>query len=170
MISHRATPMAPAVLVAALLALTGCPQQKANPVEPDGVGRFSVERVPLKRDSILIRTDTATGQAWSMRLLGQGIWQPYTEGKEGVPSPDGVLVGRYSIKAHSQRRGAPNLVRLDSVTGRIWRTGSMGGGYWVPVAEADPTLQRAPEADGKSDAEPEAEGAAEPETEADEAR
>ena len=139
---HRISRSALALLAASLLALAGCPVEGTRPAGSDQLGRYTIERIPLKRDSLMVRADTATGQAWHMRTLGEGLWIAYSEARDGIPSPDGAVSGRYLIRAFSQRRGAPTLVRVDTLTGRTWRTGSLGAGPWVaipnPGEEIDP--------------------------------
>ena len=39
------------------------------------------------------------------------------------------------MRAISQRRGPPTLLRVDSATGRSWRKGLTSGGPWVPITE-----------------------------------
>jgi hypothetical protein len=140
--SHRLIPSVLTLAAMALLGFSGCPapehRDPAVTGEAEPFGRFTVQRLALKRDSVLIRTDTATGQAWHMRLLGGDPWVEYREGKQGIPSPDGTTPGRYEIWPETQRRGAPTLVRVDSLTGLVWRTASTGVGFWVPVAETGP--------------------------------
>ncbi len=59
--------------------------------------------------------------------------EPLAEGSDGVPSPGATRPGRYVVRAISQTRGAPTLVRSDRLTGRIWRKGSKNEGPWVLV-------------------------------------
>jgi hypothetical protein len=96
--------------------------------------RFHVHTIVLLRGApLLLRSDTATGQAWRMGLMDAGRWEPLAEGPEGIPSPEATRPGRYSITPVAQRRGAPTLVRVDGVDGRTWRRASKGGGTWVLV-------------------------------------
>ena len=96
--------------------------------------RFRLRIIKLQRGApILLRSDTATGQAWQMGLMDAGRWQPLAEGPDGGPSPDATRPGRYSIHPVAQKRGAPTLVRGDHLTGRIWRKGTKGDGPWVLV-------------------------------------
>jgi len=96
--------------------------------------RFSVRTIRLQRGPpLLLRSDTATGQAWRMGLMDVGRWEPLAEGPDGIPSPGATRAGRYSITPVSQQRGAPTLVRSDSVDGRTWRRASKGGGPWVLI-------------------------------------
>jgi hypothetical protein len=87
----------------------------------------------LRKPSLILRVDTATGEAWSMGVLSAGRWDALREGPDGVPSAGAEEAGRYEIHAVKLRRGAPNLVRTDLQTGRIWRKGSTSVGAWVAV-------------------------------------
>ena len=96
--------------------------------------RYAFEVVELQRKpSLILRVDTATGEAWTMGVLSRGRWDALREGPEGVPSAGAEEAGRYEIRAVQSRRGAPNLVRADLQTGRIWRKGSTSVGAWVAV-------------------------------------
>ena len=96
--------------------------------------RFEVRMIKLQRGApVMLRTDTATGEAWRMGVLSAGEWELLREGTDGVPSAGAETPGRYSINAVSQRRGAPTLVRSDTATGRVWRKGSKSDGPWVAV-------------------------------------
>ena len=96
--------------------------------------RFSLRPIKLKRGPpVLLRSDTATGQVWQMGLMDAGVWEPLSEGPEGVPSPGATQPGRYGIRSVSQKRGAPTLVRSDLLSGRTWRKGSSNEGPWVLV-------------------------------------
>jgi hypothetical protein len=96
--------------------------------------RFSLRPVNLQRGPpLLLRHDTATGEAWRMGLMDKGRWEALAEGPDGVPSPGATAPGRYSIRPISQKRGAPTLVRSDRLTGRVWRKGSKSDGPWVLV-------------------------------------
>ena len=144
----RSTFLAVASLSLALLLGQGCdgtrPKAGAGP-EPAGaatadVGRFDVRSVALKRGpGLLLRLDTATGQAWTMGVMDAAKWQPTREGADGVPTPDGNVSGRYTIKAIKASRGAPTLVRTDQATGRIWRKPA-NKGQWVAVPNPDPSI------------------------------
>jgi hypothetical protein len=96
--------------------------------------RFNIRPVQLQRGPpLLLRYDTATGQAWRMGLMDAGRWEALTEGTDGVPSPGATAPGRYSIRPVAQKRGAPTLLRSDDLTGRLWRRGSTSEGPWVLV-------------------------------------
>jgi hypothetical protein len=119
------------------------------------IERFEVRPIAMRRGPpLLLRLDTATGEAWTMGLMDKSAWEPLTEGSAGVPEPDADGVGRFSIRAHNQSRGLPTLVRLDSVTGRIWRKGSKTPRPWVavpnPGSESSPAT--APAAAASADA------------------
>jgi hypothetical protein len=134
-----------------------------------GVERYSVRMVKLLRGApIVLRSDTATGEAWRMGLLAPGQWEALPEGPGGVPSAGAEEPGRYSIHAVAQNRGAFTLVRTDHHTGRIWRKGLKNAGGWVAVPNpgeeaagaapaAAPTRAATDEADesGAADAAPE---------------
>jgi len=98
------------------------------------VKRFEVRPVVMHRGPpLLLRTDTATGQAWTMGLMDAPAWTPLAEGEAGVPEPDANRPGRFSIRPYRQTRGVPTLVRYDSLTGRVWRKGSRSKRAWVAV-------------------------------------
>jgi hypothetical protein len=134
------------------------------------VDRYSLRIIGLQRKPPqMLRTDTATGEAWTMGILDAGPWKPLPEGPEGVPAAGADTPGRYAIIAVKLSRGAPNLVRTDHQTGRVWRKGSMNDGPWVAVpnpgepslADVKPAARPAapqaapatPEGAGKADAE-----------------
>jgi len=99
-----------------------------------GGERYILRVIGLQRKPpLMLRTDTATGEAWMMGVQGPGVWKALREGPDGVPAAGAVAAGRFEIYAVKLRRGAPNLVRVDHLTGRIWRTGSTSGGAWVAV-------------------------------------
>jgi len=101
--------------------------------------RFEVRPIAMRRGPpVLLRTDTATGQAWTMGLMARSVWEPLAEGADGVPEPDADVPGRFSIRAHRQTRGLPTLVRLDTVTGQVWRKGSKTPRPWVVVPNPGP--------------------------------
>ena len=135
--------------------LGGCAEGgQASLGGPGQTERFSLEAYAVPGGSaLLLRLDSATGQAWRMRLLAEGRWEPYAEGPEGVPSPGASRAGRYAIVSVQQRRGPATLVRTDSVSGRVWRVGAIGGGNWVPIpnpAKAAPASEVSEDADGPS--------------------
>lgn len=138
----------------ALLSLQGCSNGQSDvasdpaPVAAESVdvGRFEVRTISVKRGpGMLLRTDTATGQAWTMGVMEAPKWQPLREGAAGVPSPDGTASGRYAIRAVKQTRGAPTLVRTDQATGRVWRKGATSKGPWVAIPNPDPSALTEPE-------------------------
>jgi hypothetical protein len=99
-----------------------------------GAERFSVRLVKLQRGPpLLLRTDTATGQAWTMGLMAAGHWQPLREAADGIPAEGAVQAGRYHVMAVAQQAGPPTLVRSDQLTGRVWRKGATSKGAWVAV-------------------------------------
>jgi hypothetical protein len=96
--------------------------------------RYDVRMIKLQRGMpIMLRTDTATGESWTMGLLAAGEWKALLEGADGVPSADSEVPGRYEIHAIPQKRGAPTLVRTDSGMGRVWRKGAKSAGPWVQI-------------------------------------
>jgi len=99
-----------------------------------------------KGPGTLLRLDTATGQVWGMGVLDEGLWKPYAEGPDGIPSPGAAVPGRYSLRSFSQRRAGATLVRADSVTGRVWRTPARNDGVWVliPQPGEEPTAPATP--------------------------
>jgi len=106
----------------------------SEPAPAPAIERFVVRPIAMRRGPpLLLRTDTATGEGWTMGLMARGVWEPLAEGAAGVPEPDGDVPGRFSIRAHKQTRGLPTLVRLDTVTGRTWRKGSKTPRPWVAV-------------------------------------
>jgi len=133
------------VLLAAILALLvaqwvgagaggGEASKKSAAAATSAQDRYQIRPVTLRRGPpLLIRLDTATGQAWSMGLMDKGQWLPIREDAAGVPAPDATRPGRFEVRAHTQSRGAPTLVRLDSQTGQAWRTGSVDRRPWVPI-------------------------------------
>ena len=128
---------------------TGRPRADAEsePVAAEAVdvGRFVVLSVPVKRGpGVLLRTDTATGQAWTMGAMEAPKWKPLREGAAGVPSAGSSASGRYTIMAVMQNRGAPTLVRTDGATGRIWRKGATSNGRWVAVPNPAPSALTEP--------------------------
>jgi len=143
----RSTFLAVAGASLALLWVQGCdtgrPKADAEPAavaaEAVDVGRFEIRSIPVKRGpGVLLRTDTATGQAWTMGAMEAPKWKPLREGVAGVPSAQGSASGRYTILAVRQNRGAPTLVRTDGATGRIWRKGATSNGPWVAVPNPEP--------------------------------
>jgi len=112
---------------------------EAAPTEPRAAAvganaRFEIRPVALRRGPpLLVRLDSATGQAWRMGLMDPPAWEPLAEGANGVPAPDADRPGRFAVYAYKQTRGAPTLVRIDSQTGEIWRKGSQDKRPWVPV-------------------------------------
>jgi hypothetical protein len=156
----RTTLLAATALCLALMLVQGCgggePKARADSAaaasaESD-VDRFDVRPVATKRGpGLLLRTDTATGQAWTMGVMDAAKWNPLREGEAGVPSPDGSASGRYTIRAISHSRGAPTLVRTDHATGRIWRKGASSQGPWVLVPNPDPSALSEPEPEAGSE-------------------
>ena len=129
-------PLAP-ILTCLLLVLAcgrdGGGAEAARSLEPRAQ-RFEVKIVQLRRISpLLVRVDTATGMAWRMGLLNEGRWELLPAAAGGVPSPDGSEPGRYSIEPVRQSRGTPTLVRVDRLSGRVWRKGATNAGPWVLV-------------------------------------
>jgi len=123
-----------------------------TPAERYTIGIIGLNRKP----PLMLRTDTATGQAWIMGVLGRGPWEALREAPEGVPSAGADEPGRYEVYSVKLRRGAPNLVRVDHLTGRIWRKGSTNGGAWVAVpnpGEQPPVPDAGADADADADAE-----------------
>jgi hypothetical protein len=113
--------------------------------------RFATRIIGLQRKPpLMLRTDSATGEAWMMGVQGPGRWEALREGPEGAPSAGAEEAGRYEIVAVNLRRGAPNLVRTDLRTGRVWRKGATNGGSWVAV----PNPGKAPRAAAKPAARP----------------
>lgn len=122
------------ILVCGLVLLVQGQRAGEAAAEPSAGERFQLLTVARRNDSVLlIRLDSATGEAWGMSLLGEGRWDPIAEGPEGAPSPDAREPGRYSIVGVGQRRGAPTLVRTDHRSGRSWRVASTNQGPWVPI-------------------------------------
>ena len=96
--------------------------------------RYDVQVIALGRQpALLLRTDSATGEAWRMGAMGPSQWQALREGPDGVPSAGADEPGRYRIHTLTQRKGAPNLIRTDARTGRLWRKGLSNDGAWVAV-------------------------------------
>jgi hypothetical protein len=129
-----------AILVCLLILLGQGWSRGSGPDAGDGAAaspspeRFDVRAIRLQRGApLLLRSDTATGQAWRMGLMDVGRWEPLPEGPDGIPSPGATRPGRYTITPVAQQRGAPTLVRSDSVDGRTWRRASKGGGPWVLI-------------------------------------
>jgi len=127
-----------AVILVCLLLLLGQGWSRGSArdagAEAPSAERFSLRVIRLQRGApLLLRSDTATGQAWRMGLMDAGRWEPLAEGSDGIPSPGATRPGRYSIVPVSQQRGAPTLVRTDGVDGRTWRRASKGEGPWVLV-------------------------------------
>ena len=121
-------------ILACLLILLGRGFAAEDPAASASPERFTVRPVKLQRGpQMLLREDTATGEAWRMGLMDAGRWQPLPEGPDGVPSPGASAPGRYSIRPVSQKRGAPTLVRSDHLSGRTWRKGTKGDGPWILV-------------------------------------
>jgi hypothetical protein len=133
------------------------PPTEAPPAVSSQVERFNVRMVKLIRGApIVLRTDTATGEAWRMGLLASGAWEALREGPDGTPSAGADEPGRYSINAVAQSRGSFTLVRTDHHTGRIWRKGLKNSGAWVAVpnpgeADAKATAPAADPADPVDD-------------------
>ena len=148
-----------AAILVCLAILVGRAQSGEAPAEPEASAvRFEVRPVAMKRGApLLLRTDTATGEAWSMGAMDAGRWDALREGSAGIPSPGASAPGRYSIRAVVQRRGSPTLVRSDHATGRVWRKGSTNAGPWVlvpnPESPAAPAaaVPQAPETDLEAD-------------------
>ena len=125
---------------------------------PEQAQRFTVQLLPMRRGpGLLLRLDTATGQAWTMGSMDAAVWIPLREAAEGVPSAGATEAGRYEIWTIAQTRGAPTLVRIDGATGVIWRKGLKSQGPWVAVPNPDPSVlsppeNRAPISDADADA------------------
>ncbi len=156
----RSTLLSAISVVSALLLVQGCsngqPGVASDPAaaaaETVDVERFEVRSISLKRGpGLLLRADTATGQAWTMGVMEAPKWKPLREGIGGVPSPEGRASGRYSIRAIKQTRGAPTLVRTDQASGRIWRKGASSKGPWVAVPNPHPKALSEPEPEPESD-------------------
>lgn len=126
-----------AILVCLVLVIArdrGAEESASEPAPVSSIERFEVRAIAMRRGPpLLLRTDTATGEGWTMGLMEKGVWEPLAEGAAGVPVPDGDVPGRFSIRAHKQTRGLPTLVRLDTVTGSTWRKGSKTPRPWVAV-------------------------------------
>jgi hypothetical protein len=96
--------------------------------------RYSIRMIGLQRKPpLMLRADSATGEAWMLDVVGAGPWEALREGPEGVPSAGADEAGRYEFQSVMLRRGAPTLVRTDLRTGRVWRKGSTSRGSWVAV-------------------------------------
>ena len=136
-------------------APSAAPEAAALP--PQGE-RYDLRVIGLQRKPpVILRTDSATGQVWRMGVLGPGRWEALREGPEGVPSPGADEPGRYVVHSVKLLRGAPNLVRMDLYTGRIWRKGSLNAGAWVAVpnpGEEPPAAATPAAADAKAAVEP----------------
>lgn len=138
-------------ILACLAFLVACDVSGRSAAEaqaPDGSGRFEISAARgEKGPGTLLRLDTATGRVWGMGVLDEGLWKPYAEGPDGVPSPGAVAPGRYSLRAFSQRRAGATLVRVDSATGRVWRTPARNDGVWVliPQPGEEPAAPATPE-------------------------
>jgi len=130
------------VLMVPFLAFLGACDAGCRPdsnASPTGFGRFEISavRATKREPGTMIRLDTATGRVWEMGALAEGRWNPYAEGDDGVPSPEGVTPGRYSLVAFAQPRAGVTLVRVDSVTGRVWRRPAKHDGGWVLIPQPE---------------------------------
>jgi hypothetical protein len=137
-----------AILVVLVLLIVEHRDTSDGAREPaHAIDRFDVRPIAMRRGPpLLLRIDTATGEAWTMGLMAAPVWERLEEAADGVPEPDAIVPGRFSIHAHKQTRGLPTLVRLDTVTGRVWRKGSMTPRPWVavPNPEFEPQASAAP--------------------------
>ncbi len=135
---------APRLAVALLLWLvlfpgSGCTPPpaadgKASETPESGPGPYAVWSIPMRRGPPeLLRVDSATGSAWSKGLMEGGPWLALPETPGHEPEPGGV--GRYDFRAIALRRGAPNLIRTDTESGKVWRKGVKSGGPWVPIPD-----------------------------------
>lgn len=118
----------------------GCTQAtspgEASAGSDSQVGRYEVRSLAMRRGPpLLLRTDTATGRSWRKGLMEDGAWLEFRETPGEEPEGSGDEPGRYDFRSIVLRRGAPTLIRTDSVTGRTWRKGAVSGGPWVPIPD-----------------------------------